>query len=238
MFSSLLKSYSSLNSSPSPWSSLTPNGTSKPPGQAFKDTTTYDPWSSTPTAPKSIHPELRNDIYSLIDLSKPWLSSSTLPSTSSSSGFQGAGDGVSYSLLLPLIVKHFPGTSLTVPSMEVEVIVGGITNCVFELGKWDGMAGVMAMRTWVEALKDSFDVCKSNAKKLDSGRKEEAEERIRAIGEGIVYGVNHLTDPTLVTKEFAPRVQIYSLLKQVATIVYGKGAEKTRQAEALWSSRY
>lgn len=74
---------------------------------------------------------------------------------------------------------------------------------IFELSKWEGMSAVMAMKTWVEALKSSFENVKKSGK----------EERERSMGEGIVYGVNHLTDPTLITKEFAPRVQIFSSLK-------------------------
>ncbi|GAW03426.1 hypothetical protein LENED_005152 [Lentinula edodes] len=99
------------------------------------------------TEKKSISPTLRSDIYTTIDQYKAWLA-----------GTRGqAGDGVSYAPMLHTIQKHFPNVAIGLEALgqieaEVGVIVGGITNMVLEMSKWEALGGGMAMRTWVDTI--------------------------------------------------------------------------------------
>ncbi|KAJ3521056.1 hypothetical protein NMY22_g12474 [Coprinellus aureogranulatus] len=161
----------------------------------------------------SMAPTLRSDTYSAIDGTKAWLT-----------GGQGrgqAGDGVSYQSLLTLIQKHFPNTQLGLDGVgqlenEVAVIVGGVTNMVLELSKWEGMAGAMAMSTWVDTLVEGH-------KGVDA-----AKSRKDAIANGIMKGLNYNTDIGLMTKEFTPRIQIISNLKTgKASAFFSPGSRST-----------
>lgn len=181
-------------------------------------------------AKKSISPTLRADIYSAVDQAKPWLVGGTV-------GRQ-AGDGVAYQPILARIQEHFPDTKVGLDAArnvehEVAVIVAGITNMILEMSKWDGMAGAMAMRTWVEALGDAHGKISGSAPTGAKGgpRKDQ-------VGRGITRGINQLTDVTLMTREFAARIQIISLLKSVNTKIHGAGSDEARQGEALWSSKF
>ncbi|KAF9234818.1 hypothetical protein BU15DRAFT_52094 [Melanogaster broomeanus] len=180
---------------------------------------------------KTMSPTLRSDIYSAVDQAKPWL----IGGAPGAGTVRHAGDGVSFQPLLATIQKHFPAMSLGLESVgsaeaEVAVIVAGITNMVLEMSKWDGMAGGMAMRTWVDAL--------SEAHARISDAQARGENRKDQVGRGITRGINQLTDVTLMTREFAARIQIISLLKSVNTKVHGAGSEEARQGEALWSSKF
>ena len=83
------------------------------------------------------------------------------------------------------------------------VVVGGVTNMILTMSKWDGMAGGMAMRTWVDTLIETYAQVPN-----DSGRRTK-----ESIAKGITRGINQNTDVTLMTREFAARIQIISLLK-------------------------
>jgi len=184
---------------------------------------------------KTVSPTLRSDIYSALDQAKPWL----IGGAPGASTVRQAGDGVSFQPLLATIQKHFPTMSLGLESIgsaeaEVAVIVAGITNMVLEMSKWDGMAGGMTMRTWVEALSEAharIPGAPADAHARGGNRKDQ-------VGRGITRGINQLTDVTLMTREFAARIQIISLLKSVNTKVHGAGSEEARQGEALWSSKF
>ncbi|KAF8554817.1 hypothetical protein OG21DRAFT_1508455 [Imleria badia] len=111
---------------------------------------------------------------------------------------------------------------------EVALVVAGITNMVLEMSKWDGMAGAMTMRTWVDALTGAHA-------RIDRAV---GPPRKELVGRGITRGINQLSDVSLMTREFAARIQIISLLKSVNTKVHGPGTEEARQGEALWSSKF
>jgi hypothetical protein len=83
---------------------------------------------------------------------------------------------------------------------EIAVIVGGITNMILELSKWEGMSAGMAMRTWVDSLVEAHSRASSQTRK-------------EAIAKGITRGINQFTDVTLLTKDFTTRIQIMSCLK-------------------------
>ncbi|TEB38007.1 hypothetical protein FA13DRAFT_1725628 [Coprinellus micaceus] len=171
----------------------------------------------------SMAPTLRSDVYNAIDGAKAWLA-----------GGQGrgqAGDGVSYQSLLTLIQKHFPNTQLGLDAVgqlesEVAVIVGGVTNMVLEVSKWEGMAGAMAMGTWVDALVDGHRGVVGAKLRKDT------------IADGIIKGLNYNTDTRLMTKEFTAKIQIISTLKSVSARIYGAGTDEARKSEALWSSKF
>jgi hypothetical protein len=149
-------------------------------------------------AKKTLSPSLRPDIYSSIDTAKAWIIGGL-------SGGQ-AGDGVSYGTLLTTIQKHLPETkkpgleSFAQAEGEIAVIVGGITNMILELSKWEGMSAGMAMRTWVDSLVEAHSRASSQTRK-------------EAIAKGITRGINQFTDVTLLTKDFTTRIQIMSCLK-------------------------
>ncbi|KAF8829652.1 hypothetical protein F5879DRAFT_880171 [Lentinula edodes] len=171
------------------------------------------------TEKKSISPTLRSDIYTTIDQYKAWLA-----------GTRGqAGDGVSYAPMLHTIQKHFPNVAIGLEALgqieaEVGVIVGGITNMVLEMSKWEALGGGMAMRTWVDTIVNVYAMIPHGSKK-------------EIIARGIVRGINQHTDYSLMTKEFAARIQIISCLKSLCLKIYGPGSEESRQAEAMLSSK-
>ena len=149
-------------------------------------------------AKKVLSPALRPDIYSLIDSTKTWAVGGT--------GGGQAGDGVSYGALLAVVQKHFPQTkkpgfeSFGQAEGEIAVIVGGITNMILELSKWEGMASGMAMRTWVDAL-------------VEAHGRAAGQTRKDAVARGITRGLNQFTDAALLTNDFTTRIQIISCLK-------------------------
>jgi hypothetical protein len=148
-------------------------------------------------AKKVMSPALRPDIYSAIDQTKSWLIGGI--------GEGQAGDGVSFGPIMSKIQKHFPDTKLGLESIgqvesEVAVVVGGVTNMVLEMSKWEGMAGGMAMRTWVDGL-------------VEAHGRVSLRERKEMVAKGITRGVNQNADVTLMTKEFTTKIQIISALK-------------------------
>lgn len=148
-------------------------------------------------AKKTMSPTLRNDLYDAFDKTKAWL-------TGGLGGGQ-AGDGVSYATILALAQKHLPDLKLGLECIghtehEAAVIVGGVTNMVMELSKWEPMAGGMAVRTWVDALVAGYQRAPAGARK-------------DAMAKGIVRGLNYNTDVTLMTKEFTAKIQIIACLK-------------------------
>ncbi|KAF8883297.1 Neutral/alkaline non-lysosomal ceramidase-domain-containing protein [Infundibulicybe gibba] len=148
-------------------------------------------------AKKVMSPSLRSDIYGAIDQVKTWLAGGR--------GGGQAGDGVSYGPMLATIQKHFPQSKMGLEYIghadhEVSIIVGGVTNMILEMSKWESMAGGMAMRTWVEALVDAHGKVKAGPTK-------------EAIARGITRGINQNTDVTLMTREFTAKIQIISALK-------------------------
>jgi len=173
-------------------------------------------------AKKVMAPSLREDIYSTVDKAKSWIIGGL--------GGGQAGDGVSYGTILSIIQKHFPELKLGLESIghadgEVAMIVGGITNMIMELSKWEGMTGGMAMRTWTDTLVEAHG-------RIGAGSRKDM------IAKGITRGLNHNTDITLVTREFTSRIQIISCLKTVSTRIYGAGTDEARQSEAIWSSKF
>jgi len=174
-------------------------------------------------AKKVLSPALRPDVYSLIDSFKTWAIGGL--------GGGQAGDGVSYGGLLTIIQKHFPETkkpgfeSFGQAEGEIAVIVGGLTNMVLELSKWEGMAAGMAMRTCV----DSF---------VEAHARASSQTRKDAIAKGVTRGLNQYTDVTLLTKDFTTRIQIISCLKTVSSRIYGAGTDEARQSDAMWSSKF
>jgi hypothetical protein len=195
-------------------------------------------------------PTLRADIYSAMDQAKAWLV-----------GGQGAGqagDGVSFGPILTTIKKHFPDTNVGLDSVgqaenEVAIIVGSVTNMILEMSRWDAMAGGMVMGGWIEAMR----VAHTKVPLSPPGRKE-------AIAKGIMKGVNERTDVSLMSKEFAARVQIISQMKTrkfifpavyyfsnqffnnkkrranvlVSAKIWGAGSKEARDGEALLSSKF
>lgn len=81
---------------------------------------------------------------------------------------------------------------------------------VLEMSKWDGMAGGMTMRTWVDVLSDAHARIDRAGGAPSSGATSRRKEQ---VGRGITRGINQLTDVSLMTREFAARIQIISLLK-------------------------
>lgn len=149
-------------------------------------------------AKKAPSPTLRSDIYSLVDKTPGWIAGGQ-------SGGQ-AGDGVSYGALLALIQKHIPETKklglefFGQLDSEIAIIVGGVTNLILELSRWEDMSAGMAMRTWVDSLVDGyFKVSNESRKEL--------------IAKGIMRGLNRYTDATLLTKDLTTRIQIITCLK-------------------------
>ncbi|KAF8161517.1 hypothetical protein B0H34DRAFT_653043 [Crassisporium funariophilum] len=177
-------------------------------------------------AKKVLSPTLRPDVYTLIDKTKLW----AIGGLSAGAGGQ-AGDGVSYGPLLAVIQKHLPETkklgleSFGQPESEIAVIVGGITNMILELSKWEGMSAGMAMRTWVDSL-------------VEAHSKASSETRKDLIAKGITRGLNQYTDVTLLTKDFTTKIQIIGCLKTVSSRIYGAGTDEARQNEAMWSSKF
>ncbi|KAG5653122.1 hypothetical protein H0H81_002189 [Sphagnurus paluster] len=146
-------------------------------------------------AKKVMNPNLRSDIYTVVDQTKMWVA-----------GTRGQpGDGVSYNAILATIQKHFPHAKLGLEAVgnaesEVAVVVGGITNMIMEYSMWESMPGGMAMRTWVDGLVAAYG-------------KAAAGIRRDAIAKGITRGINQNTDVSLMTKDFTTRIQIISALK-------------------------
>ncbi|PPQ80099.1 hypothetical protein CVT25_001467 [Psilocybe cyanescens] len=173
---------------------------------------------------KVVSPSLRPDIYNLIDKTKSWMIGGI-------GGGGQAGDGVSYSPLLVVIQKHLPNTkkpgleSFGQAEGEIAVIVGGITNMILELSKWEGLSAGMAMRTWVDSL-------------VEARNKASSQTRMDLIAKGVTRGLNQYTDVTLLTKDFTTRIQIISCLKTVSSRIYGAGTDEARQSEAMWSSKF
>jgi len=168
-------------------------------------------------------PTLRSDIYSLVDKTPGWIAGGQ-------SGGQ-AGDGVSYGALLALIQKHIPETKklglefFGQLDSEIAIVVGGVTNMILELSRWEHMSAGMAMRTWVDSLVDGYF-------------KASSESRKDLIAKGIMRGLNGYTDATLLTKDLTTRIQIITCLKTVSSRIYGPGTEEARQNEAIWSSKF
>jgi len=171
-------------------------------------------------------PTLRSDIYSLIDKTQGWIAGGS----AGQSGGQ-AGDGVSYGALLALIQKHIPETKklglefFGQLDSEIAIIVGGVTNLILELSRWEHMSAGMAMRTWVDSLVDGYF-------------KASSESRKELIAKGIMRGLNRYTDATLLTKDLTTRIQIITCLKTVSSRIYGPGTDEARQNEAIWSSKF
>lgn len=146
---------------------------------------------------KTMSPTLRSDIYTAIDSAKTWIAGGK--------GGSQPGDGVSYGAVLSSIQKHFPETKIGMDALgradeETAVVVGGVTNMVLEMSKWEGMAGGMAMKTWIDALVSGYA-------RVDRGSHKDA------IARGIVKGINQNADISLMTKEFTAKIQIISCLK-------------------------
>ncbi|TFK68461.1 hypothetical protein BDN72DRAFT_821154 [Pluteus cervinus] len=171
---------------------------------------------------KSLPPTLRSDIYDAVDQVKAW--------TIGALGSGKAGDGVSYNRVLTIIQNHLPNTTLGLESIgstenELSVIVGGVTNMILELSKWEGMAAGMAMNTWIDAL-------------VEAHARVEPGSRRDSVAKGITKGINDYTDVTLVPKEFTVKIGIISTLKNVGSRIYGAGSSEARSGEAVWSSKF
>jgi len=180
--------------------------------------------STAANAEKSMTPSLRSDIYAAMDQAKPWLIGD--------SSHARAGDGVSYSGLMDVIQKHFPDAKMGPDSAgntegEASVVVNGITNMILEMSRWDGMMSGMAMKTWVDALGEAY--VRTAAANQGS--------RTDMIKKGISKGVE-MTNAKLMTKEFAARLQLVSLLKNVNAKLHGVGSAEARRGDALWNSRF
>jgi len=176
-------------------------------------------------AKKSMSPSLRTDIYSAIDKAKQWI-------IGGGGGGAGlAGDGVSYGAILSTIQKHFPNAKMGIESIghaegEVAIIVEGVTNMIMEYSKWESMSGAMAMGTWLDGVVEAH-----RRATLGNSRKD-------SIARGIARGINQNCDVSLMTKDFAARIQMISSLKTVNSRIYGTGSEEARRGEALLSSRF
>jgi len=172
---------------------------------------------------KVLSPSLRPDIYNLVDNTKTWIIGGT------SAG--QAGDGVSYGPILAKIQAHIPETrkpgleAFGQAEGEIAVVVGGITNMILELSKWEGLSSGMAMRTWVDSL-------------VEAHSKASSESRKEAIAKGVTRGLNQFTDVSRLTKDFTTRIGIISCLKTVSSRIYGAGTDEARQSEAMWSSKF
>lgn len=140
---------------------------------------------------KTLSPTLRTDIYTLLDQTKVWLAGSQ------------PGDSASYGPLLSIIQKHFkdtkgPGLDLfNQAEGEIAVVVGGVTNMILELSKWEGLSAGMVMRTWVDGLVEAH---------LKSSNKS-------SVAKGVTRGFSQFTDVSLLTNDFATRIQIISCIK-------------------------
>jgi len=177
-------------------------------------------------AKKAPSPTLRSDIYTLVDKTPGWMAGGE-------SGGQ-AGDGVSYGALLALVQKHLPETKklglefFGQLESEIAIIVGGVTNLILELSRWEDMSAGMAMRTWVDALVDGYFKANTTT----------SESRKDLIAKGIMRGFNQYADATLLTKDLTTRIQIITCLKTVSSRIYGPGTDEARQNEAIWSSKF
>jgi len=172
---------------------------------------------------RNLSSSLRSDIYTVMEHVKTWLTGEL--------GCARAGDGMSYSEHMNIIQKHFPDAKMEFNSIgntdaEVSKVVSGITNMILELSKWDGVMSGVAMKTWVNVLEKAYIM----AAAADEGR-------TTLIRKGISEGVE-LTDVALMTKEFAVRLELVSLLKNVNTKLYGAGSVEAQRGDALWNSRF
>ncbi|KAG8789694.1 hypothetical protein FRB91_011890 [Serendipita sp. 411] len=157
--------------------------------------------------------QLRADIYTCVDQISIWIASGK------------AENGIDYRSTLAIIERHFPGTQVNLTTDEVAVLVGGLTNMIFEFSKADGISGAMAFRTFTDKLLVSWNSIEDKEKKIP-------------VGEGIIRGLNQIADPGLATREFAPRVQMVGSLKNLTAAVYGKGSAEARNADVVWQSRF
>jgi len=144
-----------------------------------------------------------------------------------------AGDGVSFGPIVSTIQKHFPDVKIGMDAVghadgEVAIVVGGIVNMILEMSKWDSMAATMATRTWVGTLTEAY----GRVPNTSPGRRKDL------VAKGITKGVNQNTDASLMTREFAARIQIISTLKALSGKIHGVGTDEARQGEALWSSKF
>jgi hypothetical protein len=142
--------------------------------------------------------------------------------------------------------KHFPGTSINRCNEEVPVLVGGLTNMIFEYSKADAIPGAMALRTFTDRLITALIALRDEPTRT-------------ATGARVIQGFTQVADPALATREFAPRVQIVGALKNreyisrdlggtkyqltplkiaVTAAVYGQGSVEARNADVLWSSKF
>ncbi|KAL0572394.1 hypothetical protein V5O48_009572 [Marasmius crinis-equi] len=149
------------------------------------------------TDKKTMSPTLRGDMYSVIDQTKAWIVGGPVTGQ--------PGDGVSYKNILTTVRKHFPRTDLGYDLVgqtesEVAVVVGGVTDMVLEMSKWEPIAGSMAMRTWVDTLANVYTTVPPSPRK-------------EMMARGIIKGINQNSDLSLMTREFAARIQIISILK-------------------------
>jgi hypothetical protein len=112
--------------------------------------------------------------------------------------------------------KHFPGTSINRCSDEVPVLVGGLTNMIFECSKADAIPGAMALRTFTDRLTSALAAIRD-------------EPTRKAIGVRVIQGFTQVADPALATREFAPRVQIVGALKNREYLVtwFDSASERT-----------
>lgn len=174
---------------------------------------------------KAMAPTLRSDIYTAIDQVKAWI----IGTGSAGIGGGQAGDGVAFQSLVTLTQKHFPKTEIGLDSIgktenEVAVIVGGVTNMILEMSKWEGMASGMAMRTWVDALAEAYTRLPASSRK-------------DAVAKGITKGVTQNVDVSLMT-DFTTKIQIISSLKTLMSNIHGSGSAQARQAEAALASKF
>jgi len=182
-------------------------------GSTSTDVAKKDDKGKTTTSPTV----LREDLYKATQAAERWLNTST------------PGDSFTYRPVFNIVKPHYPDLEIAFGSgaEEVSILVGAITNMALELGGMDTYGGVIALRSWVDALDGVIRSWKAKGETSVGTR----------ICEGIVQGVNIRADPTYISKEFAARVQIVNILKTVATSVYGPGSPLTRQSDALWGSR-
>jgi hypothetical protein len=96
--------------------------------------------------------------------------------------------------------KHFPGTSINRCNDEVPVLVGGLTNMIFEYSKADAIPGAMALRTFTDRLITALIALRDEPTRT-------------ATGARVIQAFTQVADPALATREFAPRVQIVGALK-------------------------
>ncbi|KAL0061432.1 hypothetical protein AAF712_011726 [Marasmius tenuissimus] len=149
------------------------------------------------TEKKTMSPTLRSDMYTAIDQAKTWIVGGPITGQ--------PGDGVAYKNILSTVRKHFPRTELGYDLVgqtesEVAVVVGGVTDMVLEMSKWEPIAGSMAMRTWVDTLVNAYTTVPPSPRK-------------EMMARGIMKGINQNSDLSLMTREFAARIQIISILK-------------------------